>query len=259
MLRFERDALRGSTWCSPCPTPTAHTFERLYPGALRPGPRRADRRRHAITSAAASARPRRGRTSRVHRIDGLAAERGRHALFRPRDPAAHPPGRARSATLSIVGRAPTPAVRSSPTITASRSPAASTTSAAHRGGRRLRRAAADRRRHAAEDLRGDGDGQGRRLDHHRRRRACRSPTARDILIADEPARSPRRVVRLIRRCRAPRIETAAGDAGRRALRLVGRRPGLRSAGARSRAADVTAVPRRRVRADCPARKPGGLP
>ena len=38
---------------------------------------------------------------------------------------------------------------------------------------RLHRAAAHRRRHAAEDLRGDGDGQGRRLDDRSAPKACR--------------------------------------------------------------------------------------
>ncbi len=68
------------------------------------------------------------RASRLHRVDGLAAERGRHAVLRPRDPAAHPAGRARrhaSASSDARRRRPCSGWRRSP---ASRSPAAWTTS-----------------------------------------------------------------------------------------------------------------------------------
>ena len=79
-------------------------------------------------------------------------------------------GRRRS---SIVGRAPTPAVRR-----LADEPGVEVTGRVDdvrpymRDGGGLRRAAAHRRRHAAEDLRGDGDGQGGGVDDGRRRRAA---------------------------------------------------------------------------------------
>ena len=91
------------------------------------GPRRPDRRRHRITSRRRRAR----RPSRTHLVftgsmDWLPNEDAMRLLL-PRRPAADPRRGAGGVTLSIVGRAPTPAVRSSPRTPASPSPAASTT------------------------------------------------------------------------------------------------------------------------------------
>ena len=157
-------------------------------------------------------------------------------------------------TLSIVGRAPTPAVRRL---------AAESRRAGHRPRRRraavhggrggLHRAAADRRRHAAEDLRGHGDGQGGRLDDGRRRGAAgrrrRAPAAR--------RRAARLRARASSACCATTTPTGIerGSAtGRRALRLVG----WQATGAHwtaRRAADLddgaaTAAAQRAVRALC---------
>ena len=74
------------------------------------GPRRPDRRRHRYFAPTPSSPVVRAH-ARLHRLDGLAAERGRDALLLPRDPAAHPRRASPTSTLSIVGRAPTPAVQ----------------------------------------------------------------------------------------------------------------------------------------------------
>ena len=176
-------------------------FEARRARAVRPGARRVRGRRRDVRSASIRARcarrctssrpastrdyftphppaPRAARAPRLHRLDGLAAERRRHAVLLPRDPAAHPRRQSPDATLSIVGRAPTPAVRR-----LAREPR-------HRGHRpRRRRPAAPRGGGVyVVPLRIGGGtrlkifeamahGQGRRLDHDRRRRAAGRPTA----------------------------------------------------------------------------------
>ena len=118
---------RASTACWRSRTPTATTFARLYPGADRPaGPRRADRRRHRILRA--RRRPRRVRRGLVFTgsMDWLPNEDAMlsSAATSCRSIRAEEP----EATLTIVGRAPTPAVaEAAPSTRRHASPAAWTT------------------------------------------------------------------------------------------------------------------------------------
>ncbi len=115
------------------------------------------------------------------------------------------------ATLTIVGRAPTPAVRrlaAEPGVTVTGRVDDVRPYMRRRGG--LHRAAPDRRRHAAENLRGDGHGQSGRVDDGRRRRpagrARRAPADRRRAAHASPAP----VVRLFRDVERRRaIEAAA--------------------------------------------------
>ena len=118
---------RASTWCSPSRRPTATRSSGSIPDALRRAGAR--RSRPASTPATSRRAPDRGRARAhgLHRLDGLAAERRRHGLLLPRDPAAHPAGRSptpRSASSAARRR---PAVKRLAEMPASRSPAASTT------------------------------------------------------------------------------------------------------------------------------------
>ena len=164
------------------------TFERLYPGALRAPVHVVQTGVDtAVLQSPQSADAGAARAPRLHRLDGLAAERRRHALLRAatscRASARRNPGR-RSASSAARRRRPS---AGSPTSTASRSPAASTTS-----GRTSRagsvyvvplRIGGGTRLKIFEAM---AHGQGRRLDHHRRRRPA-GDRRRDIVIADEPA------------------------------------------------------------------------
>ena len=257
MLRYERpDARAASTACSPCRTPTARRFARLYPGRHQPS--RSTSSRPASTRNYFTPRPAQppaAAAPRLHRLDGLAAERRRDAVLLPRRPAAHPRRRSPTCTLSIVGRAPTPAVseagrrRRRPRHRPRRRRAA-----VHEGRGGLRRAAAHRRRHAPEDLRGDGDGQGGRLHDRRRRRAAgdaRRARADRRRAADVRPRGrppdPRR------RAPARSIEAAARALVVGALRLVGgRRRARRRTGSASpsRPAAVASVPSPLVGSRC---------
>ena len=86
------------------------TFERLYPDACA---RRSTSCRRASTPRTSRRRtkPPPARASGVHRIDGLAAERRRDAVLRPRHSAADPAGRARRDARASSGESPTPAVK----------------------------------------------------------------------------------------------------------------------------------------------------
>ena len=213
----ERGARAGSTACSPCRTPIARRSQRLYPG-------RAARRRFTSCRPASTRRssrpPRRpsagsrARWSSPGRWTGCRT-RTRCCIFcrdiLPLIRAAEP-----DATLAIVGRAPTPAVRrlaDEPGVDGHRA-ASTTCGRTSRDGGGLRRAAAHRRRHAAEDFRGDGDGQGGRLDDGRRRRAAGRRTASTSLHRRRArARSRARWSRLLRD-----PERARGSSSRRRAR-----------------------------------------
>ena len=121
-------------------------LQRLY-GPLRTArARRADRRRHASTSCRRTPR-RAAAPPRLHRVDGLAAERGRRCCYFVRD----------ILPLIRAGRAERDAVDRRPRADAGRPAARPTSTASHvtgrvddvrphmRGGRRLHRAAAHRR------------------------------------------------------------------------------------------------------------------
>ena len=124
MLRFEADGARaGSIWCSRCPRRTADVRAALSRQPARAGPRRPDRRRHRLLHAGPSRSPG-ARTHGLHRLDGLAAERRRHDLLLPRDPAADPPGRARAPRSASSAARRRRRSSSSPRSRASRSPAA---------------------------------------------------------------------------------------------------------------------------------------
>ena len=178
MLRFEARALARFDGVLAVPTPTATRSRASIPAPRAAGARRPDRRRHGVLRAAPPSAAG-ARAPGLHRLDGLAAERRRDAVLlprrscrsiraaepdvdahdrRPRADAGGPASWPRTRGVDVTGRVDDvrPYMRG-------------------RGG--LRRAAADRRRHAAEDLRSDGDGQGRRLDDGRRRRAAGRPTA----------------------------------------------------------------------------------
>jgi len=141
----------------------------VCPESSRARPRRTNRRRYDVLRAVERAAV--ARASRVHRFDGLAAERRRDDVLLPRDPAAHPGRGTRCDGQHHRPRANTgrtPPRRAVPRRrghwTGRRCPAARAPR------RRIRRAPPDRRRHAPQDFRGHGDGQGRRVDHDRRRR-----------------------------------------------------------------------------------------
>ena len=112
---------------------------------------------------------------RLHRLDGLDAERGRHGVLRRGRPAARATRDRRSATLTIVGRNPTARVRAlaegGRDITVTGTVPDVRPYLRGRVGRR--RAASHRRRDADQDLRGDGHGARRRLDDDRRGRVGR--------------------------------------------------------------------------------------
>ena len=154
----------------------------------RAGARRADRRRHRLLHAGGDRRPARAHLVFTGSMDWLPNEDGMTVLL-PRDPAADPRRRNPSATLqhhrprADAGR---PAARRDPGVDVTGRVDDVRPHIAR--GRGLRRAAAHRRRDAAEDLRGDGDGQGGRLDHRSAPKGCRSRADATSMIADEPAR-----------------------------------------------------------------------
>ena len=82
MLRYEESVLRRFDGVLVVSDADRQTFARLYPGRHSAGrSRRLDRRRHRVLLAGAECR---GRTRpRLHRLDGLAAERGRDDVFLP--------------------------------------------------------------------------------------------------------------------------------------------------------------------------------
>ena len=223
-------AARASIWCSPCPTPTGDTFARLYPGALAAGRTSCRRAWTPPTSLRPPARRRREpRAPRVHRLDGLAAERRRDALLRAakscRGFAPSEPG----VTLSIVGRAPTPAVQ------------APGGSCRHRGHRPRRRCAAAHggRQRSTSCRCGSAAARGLKIfEAMAMGKAVVSTTVgaeglpvttgETSLIADEPAAFAQRGRSTDPRRRVARagIEPRPG-ARRRALRLVGGRRRLR--------------------------------
>jgi hypothetical protein len=90
----------------------------------------------------------------------------------PRGPAPHPAGGAEHDAVDRRARADTRRRRLAERTRHRGDRAAWTTCGRTSRPRRVHRAAADRRRHAAEDLRGDGHGQGRRVDHRGRRGAA---------------------------------------------------------------------------------------
>ena len=112
---------------------------------------------------------------RLHRIDGLDAERGRDDVLRRGRSCRCVKRAVPEATLTIVGRNPTARVRA---LAEGRSDITVTGTVPDvrpypRGRVGRRRAAAHRRRNADQDLRGDGDGARRRLDDDRRGRVGR--------------------------------------------------------------------------------------
>ena len=231
-----RRARRVSIWCSRCPRPTGDTFQRLYPDALRTPA-------HVVQTGvdtayfAPAARARTARAPGLHRVDGLAAERRRHAVLRARHSPAHPPGRARRHAEHHRPRADAGGQASGRRRRHRSDRPGRRCAAAHRRWSGLRRAAAHRRRDAAEDFRSDGDGQGRRLHHGRRRRAAgdTGPEHRHRRRAG-PFRAGRRA-HDSRRRRAPADRGRGAAHCRRALRLVRGRTGFRGrARTRGRAA-----------------------
>ena len=227
---------RGSTSCSPCQRPTATRSSGSIRGALRHArPRRADRRRYGVLHADAWART--PRPPRLHRIDGLAAERGRHAVLRPRHPAAHPRSRARrrrSASSAARRRRPCGGWRSRP---ASKSPGASTTSGRTSrpatvyvvplrigGGTRLKIFEAMSMAKAVVSTTIGAEGlpvtAGTDIVHRRRPASVRAQRSSALLRDAERSAADR---------------SGGAPAGRRALRLVGRRQRFRGR-ARSTAA-----------------------
>ena len=106
---------------------------------------------------------------RLHRVDGLAAERRRRAVLLPRDSAAHPAAEGRTWCSRSSDARRRPAVRRLAEATRDRGDGPRRGCPAVPGGvGGQRRAAAYRRRHAAQDLRSDGGGPRRRLDQRRR-------------------------------------------------------------------------------------------
>ncbi len=125
------------------------------PGRPAPaGPRRAHRRRHRLLRARNRQSIRMRTSIDLHRLDGLAPERGRHAVLLSGRSCRSIRVEFRASRLAIVGRnADARGRAAAPTRRRAGDRDASTMSAVHEGGGRLRRAAAHRRRHAAEDLR----------------------------------------------------------------------------------------------------------
>ena len=142
-------------------------------------------------------------------MDWLPNEDGMTVLL-PRHPAADPPGGTRG---DAQHRRPLRRRRRSASwrrFRASRSPAGSTTCGrTSRGAAVYVVPAADRRRHAAEDFRGDGDGQGGRVDDGRRRGAAGD---------ERPRHRHRRRAGALRACRGP------PDSRYRSARARSRRP-----------------------------------
>src|SRR6266849_2002147 len=133
--------------------------------ALCRGPRRADGRRHRLLRAAGD--PPAPLLPRLQRGDGLVPQRGRHPPLHRDHASAHPPGGARG--LADRGRTKPDGAAASRrgSSRGARHRDGGRRAPQHRRGRGVRGAAPDRRRHAAEDLRGAGDGKAGRL--HRRR------------------------------------------------------------------------------------------
>ena len=130
MLRYEERTLRRFDGVLAVSDADRDTFAQLYPGAIRRPvhvvPTGVDTEFFAPESDTRTSRAPGTPIARLHRLDGLAAERGRDALLLPRHPAAHPragAGRARSRSSDARRH---PRSRASPAITGSRSPAAST-------------------------------------------------------------------------------------------------------------------------------------
>ena len=105
-----RRARAVSIWCSRCPRRTARRSQRLYPDALRtPAARRPDRRRYRVLRAGAGAPSGRAHLVFTGSMDWLPNEDGMLYFVRdilPRIRQVEP-----DATLSIIGRSPTPAVQ----------------------------------------------------------------------------------------------------------------------------------------------------
>ena len=191
------------------------TFARLYPDALTtPVHVVPDRRRHRIISRRRPAASARRAASRLHRLDGLAAERRRRcctsaARFCRASAQAEP-----DATLSIIGRSPTPAVKRLADDAGIEVTGRVDDVRPHMAdAARLRRAAAYRRRHAPEDLRSDGDGQGGGLDDRRRRGAAGDATEPTSSSPTNPPAFAQAVV-----ASDPRRPTAPADRDRRRAR-----------------------------------------
>ena len=94
MLRFERAALKRFDLVLAVSEADGETFERLYPGALRSPVHVVQTGVDTQYFAPLPEVPPRPIAPRLHRLDGLAAERRRDDLLRPRHPAADPPRRA---------------------------------------------------------------------------------------------------------------------------------------------------------------------
>ena len=112
MLRFEATDARGaSTACSPCRTPTATPSPRSIRAPIRrAGPRRADRRGHRLLLARRRAtRSRRDRSSSPARWTGCRTKTRCSSSVATSCRSSAP--RSPTSRLSIVGRAPTPAVQ----------------------------------------------------------------------------------------------------------------------------------------------------
>ena len=200
---------RASTACSPSPTPTATPSRPSIPA---PSASRCTSSRPASTPTT-SRRRRADPASRTlvftGSMDWLPNEDAMQYLL-PRHPAAHPRRGARRHAVDRRPRADAGGAAARRRARRHRHRPGRRCAAVHGGGGGLHRAAAHRRRHAAEDLRSDGDGQGRRLDDgrrrraagHRRRRTCCSPTSRSRSRAPSSACSATPAPRT-------RLETAA--------------------------------------------------
>ena len=254
MLRFEREALARFDLVLAVSEADGDTFERLYPGALRAPV-------HVVQTGVdtqyfrpASGHAGAARAPRLHRVDGLAAERRRHALFRPRHPAAASAQAEPGATLSIIGRAPTPAVQR----------------LADEHGIEVTGRVDDVRPHVAAGsvyvvpLRIGGGtrlkifeamahGQGRRLDHHRRRGSAGHRRRATSSSPTSPQRSPQAVVRLIRDDAARQPHRDARRGGSSSSATTGR-PSPRTSRTRWRASPTGTRRRLPVR---PRRQRGG--
>ena len=182
--------------------------------ALGPGMPRAQRFPPASTPATSCPTARRTpRPAGVQRLDGLASRTRTRSSTSPMPSCRGSARTFPTSSFTIVGRNPSARLRE----VARRAGSIVVTGHGRRRaavdwrGGRLCRPAPRRRRHAAQDFRGAGDGQARRLDHGRRRRAG----AR----AGPPLRGRRRTGRLRER---RRLAAARSGSGAQALGQAGR-------------------------------------
>ena len=203
-------------------SPTPGTARAWYPCSIDP-----DWRRYVVLHADAGRRT--AGASGVQRVDGLASERGRRAVFSRRDLPVDPGATARR---DLYGRR-AQSERASPRRRRARRRRddhgnGGGCAPVDRRGCRLRGAAPGWRWHEAEDLRGAGHGAAGRLDDGGRRRPWHR--AGTPLLMCRHARHVRRSGRLAARgCRAARATGRGRPAARRELLLLGHdRPSLRT-------------------------------